>query len=566
MPKFSLPFLVFFLLQFTQHSLAQSAFLPLNPDTYHNLDRFELLSGQLFPNIFTEIKPYSRKSVTEAIEKMDTTLNKKLLSKRDLYNIQYLKNDNWEWLSSASLRNQPSEQKIDSSTFSKKKLWNVFFERKSDLYSLDNEEINLHISPVFQFSFGKDGDLNTWQNTRGIEIRGAISKKIGFYTMFTENQVVLPTYIKDFHTQNRVIPGEGHWKPFSTNGFDYISARGYITFSPVKPMMLTFGHDKTFVGSGLRSMILSDFSAPTLFLKVNTQIGKVQYQNQFTQLSDYQNYKGFNTIIPKKYMVSHNLNVNIGKKFNLGLFETVILNRPNGIDLNYLNPIIFYRFVESYVGSPDNTMVGVNFKYISKNNTSIYGQFLFDELVVKQLFANPGNFTNKWGYQIGAKSVNIFGVKNLDFQTEFNSSRPYTYSHFSTSTNYANYNQALAHPSGANFNESASVLRYQISEKLIFVGTYINSQFGADRPDQNWGGNILLNYDTRMRDEGNYIGQGLKSRLNFVELRASYMLIHNMYADASLVVRSVKNNKETVKATLPTFGLRWNLPYKQTAF
>lgn len=556
MPKFSLLFLVFFLIQFTKHSLAQSAFLPLNADTYHTLDRFEILSGKLFPTIFTGIKPYPRKSIAEIIEKIDTTFDKKQLSKRDLFNIQYLKNDNWEWLKSDT----------DSSTFNKKKLFSVFFNRKADLYSIDNEDINLHISPVFQFSFGKEGDLNSWQNTRGIEIRGSISKKIGFYTMFTENQIVLPSYIQEYHNKNRVIPGEGHWKPFGTKGIDYISARGYITFSPVKPMMLTFGHDKTFVGSGLRSIILSDFSAPTLFLKVNTQIGKVQYQNQFTQLSDYQNYIGKNTIIPRKYMVSHNLGINIGKNFNLGLFETVILNREKTIDFNYVNPIIFYRFVESYVGSPDNTMVGINFKYISKKKVSIYGQFLFDELVVKNLVKNSGSFTNKWAYQIGAKAINLFGIKNLDIQTELNSARPYTYAHFSTSSNFSNYNQALAHPLGANFIESATVLRYQVTKKLLFVGTYISNNFGMDRPEQNWGSNILLNYDTRVRDDGNYIGQGLQSTLNFMEVRLSHMIIHNMYADGSLIIRSIKNNKENIQSIIPTVGIRWNLPYKQTAF
>lgn len=557
MPKFSLLLVIFFSIQFTKNTLAQGAFLPLNIDTYHTIDRFEILSGQLNPLIFTGIKPFSRKSVAETIEKVDSTIQKNNLSPKDHFNIQYLKNDNWEWLNSKNK---------DSATFSKKKLWNVFFERKTDVYSLDNEDINLHISPVFYFSAGKDGDLSPWQNTRGIEVRGSISKKLGFYSQLTENQVVLPSYIQDFYQKNKVVPGEGHWKPFGTNGVDYISARGYITFSPIKPMMLTFGHDKTFIGSGLRSMILSDFSAPTLFLKINTQIGKVQYQNQFTQLSDYQNYVGLNTIIPRKYMVSHNLSLNIGKKFNLGLFETVILNRSNGIDINYLNPIIFYRFVESYVGSPDNTMVGAHFNYITKKKISVYGQFLFDELVLKDFVKNSGRFINKWAYQIGGKAVNVFGIKNLDLQSEINVVRPYTFAHFSTSTNYANYNQALAHPMGANFKEVATILRYQITNKLIFVGSYINAMYGDDRPNQNWGGNILLNYDTRVRDEGNYIGQGLKTRLQFTELRFSQMLIHNMYADLSLVIRSNKNNLENKKSTIPTLGLRWNLPYKQTAF
>jgi hypothetical protein len=556
MPKFSLFILTFFLVFFTNFTLAQSAFMPLNADNYHTIDRFEILSGRLFPQIFTGTKPFTRKAIAQTIEHVDSLVHEKNLSTKDKFNIQYLKNENWEWLSNKS----------DSTILSKKKFWGIFFERKADLYSLNNEEVSLQISPVFYFAGGQETNGEYWQNTRGIEIKGNISKKIGFYTQFTENQVLLPDYIQTFFNNNRVVPGEGHWKPFGSKGVDFISARGYLTFSPVKPLMLTFGHDKTFIGNGLRSMVLSDFSAPTLFLKINTKIGKVQYQNQFTQLSDYQNYSGLNGIIPGKYMVSHNLGIQIGKKLNLELFEAVVLKRKDGFDLNYLNPIIFYRFVESYVGSPDNTMVGVNFKYITKHNVSLFGQFLFDELVIKDLFKNPGRFTNKWAYQFGAKAINLFGIKNLDVQTEVNSARPYTYAHFSTSTNYVNYNQALAHPMGANFKESASILRYQITKKMIFVGTYINGVFGLDRPNQNWGSNILKNYDTRVRDEGNYIGQGLKSRLTFIEMRISQMLIHNMYFDASIVLRSVKNDIQEIKSKVPTIGLRWNLPYKQTAF
>ncbi len=556
MPKISLYISIFFLFLTTKASFSQSVFLPLNTDNYHTIDRFEIISGKLLPNIFTDIKPYSREAIGQTIGLIDTTLAKNF-SKKDIYNLNYLKTDNWEWLPASN---------NDTIHLSKKKLWNVFFEKKAATYSVDNEDINLQISPIFQFTLGNESGSKTWQNTRGIEIRGRISKKIGFYTMFTENQIVAPSYIRTYHAFNKVLPGEGHWKPFGSNGIDYISARGYITFSPVKPMMLTFGHDKTFMGTGIRSIILSDFSAPTLFLKVNTKIGKVQYQNQFTQLSDYQNYSGSNNIIPRKYMVSHNLGINIGKKFSLGLFETVILNREARLDLNYLNPIIFYRFVESFVGSPDNTMVGINFKYITKKKISLYGQFLFDELVAKDLSKNPDRFTNKWAYQLGVKSIDLFGIKNLDIQSEINKARPYTFAHFSTSTNFSNYNQALAHPMGANFTETASVLRYQITKKLIFVGTYINTVFGKDEANLNWGGNILLNYDTRVRDEGNYIGQGLKTRLEFIELRLSQMLIHNMYADFSLIKRTIKNNKENVTATIPTLGLRWNLPYKQFAF
>ncbi len=556
MPKFSLMKIIFFLTISINFLFAQSTFIPLNSDIYHTIDRLELIEGKIIPTVFTGIKPFSRKAVIEYIENNDSLRVKKGISKADLNNIQNLKNNSWEWL----------KNEKDSSIFSKKKLFNLFLERKSDFYSLKNEVIDLHISPIFQFSGGKDGDLSIWQNTRGIEIRGTISKKLGFYTMFTENQVVLPNYIMDFHKKNQVIPGEGHWKPYKLNGIDYLSGIGYFTFNPLKPISLTFGQDRNFIGNGIRSVLLSDFSAPYLFLKINTQIGKVQYQNLFTQLTDRQNYTGNSLTIPKKYMVTHHLSINVGKKLNIGLMEAVVLSRPNHIELNYLNPIIFLRFVESFEGSPDNAMAGINFKYLTNKKVSFFGQFMLDEFILKKILHDKGYYTNKYAFQIGAKAVNLFGIKNLDIQTEVNAARPYTYSHLNTTTNFAHYNQALAHPLGANFAESATVLRYQFNNKMLFVGTFVHANYGLDRINQNWGGDILKNYETRVRDENNYVGQGINTSLNFVELRLSKQIIQNMFIDASVILRSATNSKENKNSTIPNVGIRWNMPYKQTAF
>ena len=42
---------------------------------------------------------------------------------------------------------------------------------------------------------------------------------------------------------------------------------------PVLSINIQAGYDKQFVGNGMRSMVLSDFSSPSLFLKINTQTG-----------------------------------------------------------------------------------------------------------------------------------------------------------------------------------------------------------------------------------------------------------------------------------------------------
>ena len=75
---------------------AQSTNAPLNEDYYHWIDRYEVKSGSIVPELFTAIKPYKRSAI---IAMFDSLRNKENLfqSAADKYNSDYLHNDNWEW-------------------------------------------------------------------------------------------------------------------------------------------------------------------------------------------------------------------------------------------------------------------------------------------------------------------------------------------------------------------------------------------------------------------------------------------------------------------------------------
>ena len=110
------------------------------------------------------------------------------------------------------------------------------------------------------------------------------------------------------------------------------------------------------------------------------------------------------------------------------MFEAVTFGRKNHFDFQYLNPIIFLRPVESGNGSGDKAKVGFDFKANVANRFQFYGQFLFDEFVLGKLRNDKNNYVNKFGYQVGAKYVDAFGIPNLDLQGEINRVRPFTYS------------------------------------------------------------------------------------------------------------------------------------------
>jgi hypothetical protein len=543
----------------------QSTNAPLNPDYYHLLDRFEVLYGKNSPSFQSVYKGYTRSSIANFLDSIRASGME--LSRSDLFNLTYLENDNWEWTENAQYQ-------------SVKPLLKHFYKAKSDIYHYRDENVDFHINPVLHLSAGaeSDGDVTTWTNTRGIELRGVIDNKVGFYSFLGENQATFPKYVRDYTTSKGVVPHEGFWKNYSDNGLDYFHARGYISFPISRHINTQFGHDRFFIGNGYRSMILSDFSPPYLFLKFNTNVGRVQYTNLFTQMrADAFGRLGGSPSgddFPNKYVVLHHLSVNIGKNLNLGVFESIAYGREdstgyNGFDINYLNPVIFYRAIEQQNGSTDNVLVGADFRWNVAKKFSFYGQLVLDEFVLDEVRSGDGWWANKHAYQLGVKYINAGGIDNLDLLLEYNYSRPYTYSHQNIYNNYGHYIQEIAHPLGSNLKELVTELRYQPFNKFTFILRSFLTNYGADEDaNTNWGGNIFKDNRTREQDYGNETGQGVSTDLLFLDFTTTYHFKHNVFFDLKYIYRdlvseiSTRNNETHYLS----FSLRWNIPQRLHEF
>jgi hypothetical protein len=274
----------------------------------------------------------------------------------------------------------------------------------------------------------------------------------------------------------------------------------------------------------------------------------------------------------------HHLSLDITKNLNIGITESVIFHRDSttgsGFDLNYLNPVIFYRFIESFQGSADNALVGLDFRWNFAKRFSLYGQFMLDEFNSKEIWTGNGYWGNKYAVQAGIKYIDALGIDNLDYQLEFNNARPYTYSHYDDA-NYSHYNQALAHPLGANFMEWSNTIRWQPLKRLQIIGRLVYANYGEDRtPTENWGQNILKSYDTRSRkillkdDYNNLIGQGRSTVTNIVDIRASFQLKHNFFIDLHYLNRNYESAVSRLNYinTVTSFGIRWNVAARQMVF
>ena len=564
------------------YAQAQSSFIPLNDDYYHLIDRLEIKRGKFTEGFHSTVKPFERKAVvalTDSILKEGDVS----LTDRDWETIDYLREDSWEWAQKMASTDSAHYNNLarlgwfrSSRTAKKQKFWN----HAADLYSVHNKDFDLHFNFVTTNFLGKDNNTNSslWFTGRGVEIRGMISEKLGFYTYVSDSQGLFPKFIRDFAPEY-TFPGEGLAKKSIRNSsIDFLTARGYITFRPIKNINVKFGHDHNVFGSGYRSLILSDNSSPYLFLRLDTEIGRFKYTNLWTSMLNNDTNAWSDGLRGKKFAAIHHLSVNLTDKINFGIFEAEVFNRDSvggGYDLNYLNPIIFYRYVESYIGSQDNALLGFDFRWLLGRKASVYSQFVLDEFLTKYLFNGSKSWTNKYSLQIGGKYVDAFEIKNLDLQAEFNLVRPYTYSHKDGGRNYAHYGQSLAHPLGANFKEFIGIIRYKPAARLSVYGTLMIADKGMDpNTFSNYGGDILKSYETRTgpdnksRDLGHKIGQGILTKNTYTDIRLSYSLAHNFFVDGRYLIRNVKSDYADFaqKSNVFSIGVRYNMAYRQQTF
>lgn len=535
---------------------AQSTYLPEGSKIYHFMDRMEIKHQTNTEYNFSSIKPYSRKSIVNQAEFINKT--NPALSKVDAHNLQSIYMNNSEWYTG------------DKQSFlSKKPVLKHFYVTKSNLFEVDNKDFYLSVNPVigFQFSKEQNNDQKLFLSTRGVAVRGLIAKKIGFYTTITDNQERGPSfYYQKVNTLN-AVPGNGFYKTFKGTGFDYFDARGYITVNAAKYVDIQFGYDKNFIGNGYRSLFLSNWGNSNLFLKLNTKIWKLNYQNLFMELMPQYNKAGGDLLLDRKYAAMHHLSINVSKAVTVGLFEGIIFGRKNRFDFQYLNPIIFLRHVEGTIGSPDNALAGFDFKANALHSLQFYGQFLLDEFKLSKIKEGKGWWANKWGLQLGAKYIDAFGIANLDIQVETNRVRPYTYSHGDSISNYTHYNQPLAHPLGANFQEFIGIVKYQPAPKWYITARAIYYNQGLDSAYYNSGSNIFRSNAPDQRkdingnviDDGYTLGGGKKvTCLNGI-VQLAYELRENLFFDLSLQYRNYKLNNVTTSNTIVSAGVRLNI-------
>lgn len=454
------------------------------------------------------------------------------------------------------------------STWVGRKLFNEF------LIDLHTSDFDFQVNPILNLQTGWDSrtpDQTPYINTRGYFVQGRIGDNVAFYSDFYENQARFPEYINEWVRDNSyggkaVLPGQGAFKSINgqVSGRDFAYASGAVSLQANRFFNVQLGYGKQFIGDGYRTFLLSDNAFNYPYLRIQSNFWKIQYTNLYTQLRDVR-FQTEDNVYRRKYMVAHHLSINIGERWRVGVYETVVYAdsmNNRGLEWDYFVPVIFYRPVEFALGSQGgNVLLGMNIHFRASDRLRLYGQLGLDEFKWSEVTAGNGWWANKYTVQLGAKWIDA--VPGLFLQGEFNFARPYTFTHQGGHMAYAHYNQALAHPLGANFREMLLIANYYrgrfLAEALLQY-----SWRGLDPPGENWGSQVLLGYESREQEYGNETLQGVRTTTFFSDIRLGYLVnpAYNLRLEAGVRIRDFTPATNAIESTQTRYiflGLRTGL-------
>lgn len=548
---------------FSGTSFAQTTYLPLWSKESWLLDRLEIKAQRNNDLNLSTVKPYMRKAYIAVADSFYAGLlrgqNSAALSQADQYNLVRMMANSSEFSSFSS--------DTMNGRFSKKAA-GTFYKTKANLLEVDNQGFYLVVNPALAVQYGKESDNNSnvYFASYGATGRGLIGKSFGFQFFATGNRENGPLPLRNYYQQHKALPGVGFFDTLSNGkGFRYFDFRGSVNTHITKYINVQFGYDQQFIGNGYRSLLLSNFSANHLFLKLNTRIWKLNYTNLYMQLSPTAS-RNLNDFYKNKYASMHHLGLNATKWLNVGFFESIIFGREGHFDFSYLLPVIFLRSVEQQNGSPDNANIGFDIKANIGKKAQVYGQLIVDEFLKDEVSAGDYWWGNKQGFQIGAKYVDAFGIKNLDLQGEFNQIRPFTYQFRDTTGNYTNHSQPLAHALGANVREVTGIVRYQPFNKLYLFARVNLWRQGLDSAGYNFGANpneLYLSVQqggNRLRNDNYPMFAGKPADGLNASFTASYEWKENLFIELNAMYRRFQETaKPEVNTTMLSVGFRWNM-------
>lgn len=539
----------------------QTTYLSPGSPEYHLADRLETKTGNLSTDFNTAMQPLSRKALVRYLGDLgrDARVGRLTTNSIDEFNINRAISISGEWHENAS----------GESGFiqSKKPILKYFYQTQADLVNVETDDFFLAVNPVLYLQAGYDINDKAlrYTNTRGLELRGRIADRVGFYTMLADNQERIPGYLNSWVSRHRdQFPGT-HYAAKNGQTFDIFLARGYVDFALVPDhATITFGYDKQHVGFGIRSQVLSNNAAPATFVRLRANWKNFFYESVILEqiANNEVRQTAGDGLLPKQYAAVHQLNYVPASWLSVGIFESTVFSKGNRMPAGIFVPVIGYQSIAHQLNNDArNNAWGLQFKALPVSGLQVYGQAFLDKLDLSSI--GKGSWKNQYGAQLGLKYYDVATLKNLDAQLEFNAVRPFTYAPATDSAAaFAHYNQPMAHPLGNNFMEIIAQLRYQPAPLWTLEGRGVYAVYGDNPANGAYTGSGIYQAATdRVYSNNNAYPMlvGTQKKMAWGNLNVAYELRPNLFLEAGGILTMSSEDQPMAAKAYGYGGLRWNI-------
>lgn len=460
------------------------------------------------------------------------------------------------------------------------------FRRKTKLKDSEPDKLTIMVAPRLKaiglYESGSNAGVGV-ESFLGAGLNVDINNKLKLDADLIGGYNEPVSYLNRITDSLHAVPGYSYAN--RQGGFGYHQSTITLAWKPSKVVELMAGRGKHFIGEGYRSLFLSDYAPNFNYVRADVSVWRIKYMVLYSQMRSSLGYPDKFYGLKNKYSTMHYLSLNVTKWWSIGAFEAVVWESEDSaqireVDINYLNPIIFFRPIEYSLGSSDNSLLGFSSTIRPARGLTLYGQLMIDEFVIREVLApvfarlNPDSaintawYGNKQAFQLGVKYHEPFGWKRSTVLAEVNVVRPYTYSHGNSSQSYTHMTQPLAHLLGANFIEWVALAAWQPSSfwNVSLRGTYARK--GHATSTRNMGEEPMIESSFLVNAPSKYGYTMLQGRIvdvANVRVDAAYTLIEdwNLRIQSSLHYRFERSSSETASAFMFGLGIStalWNDP------
>jgi len=493
--------LLFILIIFTFHfSIAQVENVPQNNRVYSFLK--EMKVKNIIPYISEDIPNLSRYEVKELLDSVRKSFQQLSGTERDLlywFEIEY----------SDSLYDETTTRLFTPGKSFVSTLSEVYSDKVKYLFTYQEENANFYAEGLGHFYHGqqlKHEVTNANLYDIGFRLRGTVFKHLGYFFSVIKGgasgnkdliEIIEPRVLTNFK-----------WVEDSENigNYDFHNAYLKLLAKPVEGMKISvqLGREPLTVGYGYGSKLVLSGDNPTLdFLQFKFDYGIVHFTS--IHASTVGLFAPEQDDRYTKFWAFNSLKFSLNGLFDIGMGEAIVYS-GRGIELAYLSPIPFYKFIEMSLQDRDNGNIYIELQTGFIPNLELQGTFFLDENILSNL-GDLENYKNKTAYQLGAFWYEAFALNNLSWILEYTKIRPYVYSHVNIKNTYSAWETNLGHRIGPNSDEIYTRFTFNANDWISLSMDYRHQRSGENIYDDegnlviNVGGDMFVSHDSLFVDE-----------------------------------------------------------------